>query len=256
MSNGIKSTLKSLKLLKLFTPEKREWSIQEMIAALGYHKSSIQRIVATLEVEDFLKRVSSARGGYRLGPQILFLGSIADMNTDLRALARPIMDLLVERVQETSYLCVLEGDQCLYVERVESSQPIRIIHAVGKRNPLHCTGVGKALMTGMTEDEVRKIVSRRGLKSFTPHTIADVDLLLQEIEKIRKSGVAYDQEELDLGVKCIAAPIVNHTGAVVAALSISGPAQRFTPQVFPFFEKEVSASARAISRELGFRDRG
>ena len=256
MANGIKSTLKSLKLLELFTPRRKEWSIPDMIAGLGYHKSSIQRIVSTLEGEGFLKRVHSNRGVYCLGPQILFLGGVADMSTDLRSIARPIMGRLVERIQETSYLCVLEGNECLYVEKVECSQPIQIIHAVGKRNPLHCTGVGKALMTGMTEKEIRKISSEKGLKSFTPHTITRVDRLLQEIEQIRKRGVAYDLEELDPGVKCIAAPIRNHSGRVVAAISISGPAQRFTAKVFPRFEKEVMASARAITRELGFQRPG
>jgi IclR family KDG regulon transcriptional repressor len=252
MVNGIKSTVKSLKVLELFSPQKREWSVQDMAEMLRYHKSSIQRIVSTLEREGFLKRVQSNRGVYRLGPQVLFLGSIADMSTDLRSVARPIMAQLVKRVQETSYLCILEGNQCLYVEKVESSQPIQIIHAVGKRNPLHCTGVGKALMSGMTEQEIRKFVSAGRLKSFTPHTITKVDSLLLEIEQIRKSGVAYDLEELDLGVECVAAPIHNHAGRVVAAVSISGPAQRFTPEVLPRFEKEVRACARAVSWELGF----
>ena len=225
-----------------------------MVEALGYHKSSIQRIVSTLEAEGFLKRVQANRMVYRLGPQLLFLGSIADMSTDLRSVARPVMEQLVARVKETSYLCVLDGDQCLYIERAECSQPIRIIHAVGRRNPLHCTGVGKALMSGMTEKEIKIILAGKGLKSYTPRTITSPDRLLQEIEQIRKRGVAYDHEELDVGVKCIAAPIHNHTGKVVAAISISGPTQRFTAEVTPWFEKEVIASARTLSREMGFFD--
>ncbi len=252
MSDGIKSTLKSLRVLELFSPQKREWSIQEMIEVLGYHKSSIQRIVSTLEGEGFLKRIQSNRGIYRLGPQILFLGGIADMSTDLRSIARPIMAQLVERVRETSYLCILEGNQCLYIEKVESSQPIQIIHGIGKRNPLHCTGVGKALLSGMAEEEIRKIFSASGLKRFTAHTITSVDSLLHQIEQVRRRGVAHDLEELDLGVKCVAAPIRNQTGRTVAAVSISGPAQRFTADALVRFDKEVKASARAISRELGF----
>ena len=252
MVNGIKSTLKSLKVLELFTLEKREWSIQEMTEALGYHKSSIQRIVSTLERESFLKRVQSNRAIYRLGPQILFLGGIADMSTDLRSIARPVMARLVDRVRETSYLCTLEGNQCLYIEKVESSQPIQIVHGIGKRNPLHCTGVGKVLLSGMTEKEIRKTVSANGLKGFTPHTITNVDSLLDEIERVRKKGVAHDLEELDVGVKCVAAPVHNHTGRVVAAVSVSGPAQRFTPEALARFEKEVKTAAIAISRELGF----
>jgi IclR family transcriptional regulator, KDG regulon repressor len=256
MNNGIKSTVKSLRLLRLFSPQKKEWSIQDLVAGLGYHKSSIQRIVSTLEAEGFLKRVQPNRMIYRLGPQILFLGSIADMSTDLRSVARPIMERLVERIQETSYLCVLDGDQCLYIEKAECSQPIRIIHAVGRRNPLHCTGVGKALLSGMTAKEIKTILAEKRLKSYTPHTITRLDRLLREIEQIRNEGVAYDHEELDPGVKCIAAPIRNHTGKVVAAISISGPRQRFTAEATPDFEKEIKTSARMISGELGFFDPG
>ena len=94
------------------------------------------------------------------------------------------------------------------------------------------------------------------MKSFTPNTITKVDDLLHEIEQIRRRGVAYDHEELDLGVKCVAAPIHNHTAKVVAAISISGPTQRFTPKALPRFEEEVTASARTISSELGFGDGG
>ncbi len=107
-------------------------------------------------------------------------------------------------------------------------------------------------MSGMNEEEIRKIVSASGLKSFTPHTITRVDSLLQEIEQVRRRGVAHDLEELDLGVKCVAAPIHNQTGKTVAAVSISGLAQRFTPEALVRFDKEVKASAGAISRELGF----
>ena len=108
MVNGIKSTVKSLKVLGLFSPRQREWSVPDMVKALRYHKSSVQRIVSTLEREGFLKRSEANRGGYRLGPQVLYLGSVADLSTDLRSVARPLMAQLVERVQETSYLCVRE----------------------------------------------------------------------------------------------------------------------------------------------------
>jgi IclR family KDG regulon transcriptional repressor len=255
-SAGIKSALKTLRVLTLFSAGKNVWSVHEMMAALGYHKSSVQRIVSTLEAEGFLSRVSAGKGVYRLGPMILFLGNLAEMSTDLRSIVQPAMVLLVEAVQETSYLCVVDGHQCLYVEKVECSQPIRIIHAIGKRNPLHCTGLGKVLLSGMAPDEIERVIAEGGLKGYTPNTITDRRRLLQELEAIRERGLAYDSEELDLGVSCMAAPIYDRKGKIAASLGVSGPTQRFTPEKVALVEIELRVAAGAISSELGFRPKG
>lgn len=247
----IKSLVKSLRVLKLFTPQRNAWTAEDMVAALGFHKSSVQRILATLENEGFLSRVAPRRTEYRLGPDILFLGNVAEMSLDLRSVARPIMLDLVQRAEETCYLCVADQGQCLYVDKVECSQPIRIINQVGQRNPMHCTGVGKVLLSGMSDDAIDRWIETRGLKAHTPHSITDRDRLRQELEGIRRSGIALDNEELDLGVKCVAAPIRDSSGRVVAAVSLSGPAQRFTPTAIRRFEKDIQEAAGAISKALG-----
>jgi DNA-binding IclR family transcriptional regulator len=248
----IKSLVKTLHLLKLFSPQRREWSAEEMASALGFHKSSVQRILATLEKEGFLSRTRQRRTEYRLGPEILFLGNIAEMGLDLRSAARPAMEELVKRVAETCYLCVADQDQCLYIERVECSQPIRIINQVGQRNPLHCTGVGKALMSGMSDAEIDRLIAVRGLKAYTRNSITDPAALKAELAAIRESGIARDNEELNPGVKCVAAPIRDCSGAVVASISLSGPTQRFTPPAVRRFEKEIRNTALEISQSLGF----
>ncbi len=250
-SIAIKSLIKTLRLLKLFSPQHTVWAAEDMVSSLGYHKSSVQRILATLEIEGFLSRVAPRRSEYRLGPEILFLGNVADSSLDLRSVARPIMRDLVERVQETCYLCVADRHQCLYIEKVECSQPIRIINQVGQRNPMHCTGVGKALMSGMTEEEIDRVIEARGLNMHTRHTISEPQRLKRELEAIRKKGIALDNEELDLGVKCVAAPIKDRSGAVVAAISLSGPTQRFTPAATRRFGKEIKQASMEISRTLG-----
>lgn len=252
IASSIKSTVKTLRVLRLFSMEKTVWSVQDMAKELGYHKSSIQRIVTTLEAEGFLARVSEGKALYRLGPVILFLGNLAEMSTDLRSIAQPVMNKLVEAVQETAYLCVADGFRSLYVEKVECSQSVRIVHAVGKRNPLYCTGVGKILLSGMSDEDIEKMIAERGLKAYTSTTITDRERLLEEIEKVRSSGVAEDHEELDTGVRCIAAPIFNRDGKIVAALSVSGPVQRFTPERMSHFEKELRAAAGEISFKLGY----
>lgn len=247
----MKSLVKSLQLLKLFTSEKAEWRIDDMARELGYHKSSIQRIVDTLEAESFLVRTIPEKRIYRLGTQILFLGNAAEFNLDVKSVARPVMAQLVDRVHETAYLCIVDQYQCLYIEKVECSQPIRMMHSLGRRNPMHCTGVGKALFIGMTNEEIDRVIAERGLKRYTPSTITARDPLLLEIERARKEGVAYDNEELDIGVKCIAAPIFDRAGRVVASISISGPVHRFMPEVVPRMAVEVKKAAREISTSLG-----
>ncbi len=252
IDSSIKSTVKTLRVLKLFSMEKSEWSVGEMVEALSYHKSSVQRIVTTLESEGFLSRVSEGKGLYRLGPTILLLGNLAEMSTDLRTIAQPVMNRLVETVQETSYLCVAAEYECSYVEKVECSQSVRIIHPIGKHNPMHCTGVGKILLSGMTSDEIDGVVSTRGLKAYTLNTIVDRQRLLEEIETVRTNGIAYDNEELDTGVRCIAAPIFDRHGRIIAALSISGPVQRLTPERISLIENKVRTAAAEVSFRLGF----
>ena len=250
--SGIKSLVKAMSLLKLFSAQHSEWTAEDMVSFLGYHKSSVQRILATLENEGFLSRVAPRKSAYRLGPEILFLGHAAEANLDLRSVARPAMAELVEKVRETCYLCVADQGQCLYVEKVECSQPVRIVHTVGHRNPMYCTGVGKILLSGMTDVEITRQIETRQLEARTRHTIIDPDRLMREIESVREKGTAIDNEELNIGVKCVAAPIRSRSGMVVAAISLSGPAHRFTPGAIRRFEKEIKHTAMEISKMLGF----
>lgn len=250
--SNVKSLVKSLRLLKLYTSQRNEWGINDIVRELGYHKSSVQRIVDTLEAEGFLARIMAEKRIYRLGPEILFLGNVAEFNLDIKSVAHPVMTQLVDQVHETAYLCVVDQSQCLYLDKVESSQPIRTVHSLGQRNPMHCTGVGKALLSGMTNEEIDRVIAKRGLKKYTYHTITDRRRLFQEIERVRKEGVAYDNEELNTGVKCIAVPVFNRTGRVVASLSISGPAQRFMPDDVPRLATRVKKAAEEISMKLGF----
>ena len=251
-NNKVKSLVKSLKLLKLYTSQQSEWRTSDMVRELGYHKSSVQRIVDTLETEGFLARIMADKITYSLGPEILFLGNVAESKLDIKSVARPIMVHLVDQVHETSYLCIVDQYQCYYIEKVECSQPIRTVHSLGQRNPLHCTGVGKVLLSGMTNDEIDRVIAERGLKKYTPNTITNRNDLFEEIERVRNEGVAFDHEELNIGVMCIAAPILNRAGRVVASVSISGPSQRFISEKIHFFESEVKTAGYEISRGLGF----
>lgn len=249
--DGVKSLTKALNLLKLFTASKGEWSYKELAEALGYHKSSVQRIVSTLEAHGFIGKTYPLRGQFRLGPIILMLGNVASQSTDLRTVARPFLQQLADQTGETSHLCVVDQSQCYYLDKIDSQQAIRISTYVGQRLPLHCSAVGKALMSGMTVEEVDRIIEERGLTRFTANTITDRERLLEELARIRKEGIAFDNEEYDMGLRCLASPVMDSQGRVVAAISLSGPVQRLNMEVLEKHAGHVKKAAREVSVKLG-----
>jgi IclR family transcriptional regulator, KDG regulon repressor len=253
-SSNVKSLCKALSLLKLFTPAKTQWALSEMAQALDYHKSSVQRLVTTLEAEGFLERIEPTRGVFRLGPMLLMLGNVASEGIDLRSAAHPLLLQLVDQTQETSHLCVVDQSQCYYLDKVDSQQAIRISTYIGQRLPLHCSAVGKALMSGMTEGEVEIIIAERGLPGFTPTTITDKKNLFRELTKIREEKLAFDNEEYDIGLRCLAAPVKDSRGQVVAAISVSGPVQRLSMEVVEQYATFVKEAARQVSRRLGYAE--
>jgi DNA-binding IclR family transcriptional regulator len=250
--NSVKSLVKALKIVKLFTPAKIEWSVGEIVEELGYHKSSVQRLVTTLAAEGFLERTRPKAGVFKLGPMLLMLGNVASQSTDLRRVARPFLRRLVEQTQETSHLCVVDQSMCYYLDKIDSQQAIRLSTYVGQRLHLHCSGVGKALLSGMNEDEVDRVIAERGLPRFTIHTITDREHLLRELASIREKGLSLDDEEYEVGLRCVAAPVLDNRGRVVAAISISGPAQRLTAQALDRFGVYVKEAAHEVSANLGY----
>jgi IclR family KDG regulon transcriptional repressor len=252
--NTIKSLVKALNIVKLFTPAKSEWGIKEIVEALGYHKSSVQRLVTTLAAEGFLERTRTKGSVFKLGPMLLMLGNVASQSTDLRRVARPFLRRLVEQTQETSHLCVVDQSKCYYLDKIDSKQAIRLSTYVGQRLHLHCSGVGKALLSGMSQEEVDRIIAERGLPRFTENTIIDREHLSRELASIREKGLSFDNEEYEVGLRCVAAPVLDNRGRVVAAISISGPTQRLTTEALDRFAVYVKEAARGVSRNLGYSE--
>jgi DNA-binding IclR family transcriptional regulator len=252
--NAIKSLTKALNILTLFSQNKNEWNVKEMAEVLGYHKSSIQRLVTTLEAQRFLERTHPTRSQYRLGPVLLMLGNVAFEGIDLRRIARPQLESLVAQTQETAHLCVVDQSRCFYLDKIDSQQAIRISTYVGQRLPLHCSAVGKALLSGMTVKEIDRMIERHGLSRFTDNTITERRRLLEEIELIRRRGVSFDNEEIYVGLRCVAAPVRDAQGKVVAAISVSGPVQRLSDEALNRFEVYLREAASQISEKLGYRN--
>jgi len=237
-------------VLELFTREHPEWGVSEVAKALAIPKSSAHALLATLAQIGFLKRTREGR--YRLGWRILALSQVLLSTSSWREEARRAMEELVARFGETTHLAVLECGRVVYVEKLEGTRAVRVVNTgVGVELPAHCSAVGKVLLAFRPWEEVERIMAERGMPAFTPNTITTLDELKTELQAVRERGYAYDIEEVVPELCCVAAPIRDHTGEVVAALSLSVPFYRFQ-QLKEEYRRSVLEAAHRVSERLGY----
>ncbi len=225
--------------------------VTELSEILGLHKSTVFGLLSTLEYEGYVCQ-NTRTGKYELTLKLFEIGSKVFEELDLRKIARPYIEQIVEKHRETAHLVVPDGPEVIYIDKVECTQSMRICSNIGKRLPFHCTGVGKVILAHMPEDDVKEIIKKRGLVSFTNKTITDYEKLLKELEKIRAQGYAIDNEEIEIGLKCVAAPIRDINGKVIAATSVAGPTMRMTEEKINQIVRDIKTMNERISAELGY----
>ena len=214
-------------------------------------KSTVFRMVGTLELRGYVRR-DPRSGRYRLGIRAMELGTAVLNHLELREVARPELEALVEETREIAHLAALDEGDVVYIDKVESPQPIRIYSRIGRRAPAYCTGVGKALLSGLDEAALQAYLDSHPLRRFTASTITDRSRLLEEIRAVRERGYALDMEEHEEGVRCVAVPLFDYTGQVVAAVSITAPAIRMgMERIQALIPRMLELGAR-ISRALGY----
>ncbi len=250
--NGkIQSLERALNILSLFTENKMEWGITEISKALGLQKSTVHRLVSTLEEQGFLRQ-EQATSRYLLGLKFLALSNVTIASLDVRKVALPWMEKLRSEVGETVHLGVLDDGEVISIETAKTWQTLRPAFDIGKRAPLYCTAVGKAIMAFLSEDEIERIINVCGLKKFTERTITEPEALKAQLAEVRRLGYSVDNMEHEEGIRCVGAPIRDYTGAVVASLSISGPSLRIKMERVPELSRLVKDAAAKISAELGY----
>jgi len=233
---------KAALILESFSPSGGPYRLSELSERTGLPKPTVHRLAADLVRLGWLER-SGPR--YRLGAKLFELGSLVPHRLDLRETALPFLQDLFEATRETVHLGVREGLDVVYLERIHGHAALRLPSRIGGSLPLNCTGVGKALLAFSGAELAEEVLSRP-LPSLTPHSITDPDRLRMALEKIRVSGLAYEEQEAALGVSCIAAPVFAG-GTTVAALSVAVPRARFSPaQLAP----AVRTAALGLSRVL------
>lgn len=225
-------------------------SLTELAERLDLPKSSVHRLLAVLIAHGFVEQDPSTKR-YQLGMKVFEIGSTVIHRIGLHQAAHPVLEELAIRTGETCHLAVLSGAEAVYVYKIDGNSSIIMSSRVGKRAPCYCTSIGKVLIAWGGEDLFRRVIWM-GLHPYTRHTITRESELAAELERVRQQGYAFDKEEYEDGLRCIAAPIRDHSGRVIAAVGIAGPAWRFSEEQLPGLAEIVSTSAQAISRNLGY----
>lgn len=251
-SNTIQSIERALRILEEFTAKEKELGVTELAKRVGLNKSTCFGILQTLQSKGYLEQ-NEDNGKYCLGLKLFELGQTYEAGLELREISRPYLQLLVEKTRETVHLVVRNKMDAVYIEKVEGPSAINIISQVGKRVNLHCTGVGKCLMAHFPPKDLDTVM-KRDLIKFTPYTITDKQKLNQELNHIRERGFSIDDEEIELGLRCVAAPIFNYKGETIGAISISGPTSRITYERIAELSVLVKETAQDISQRLGYKN--
>jgi DNA-binding IclR family transcriptional regulator len=238
-------------LLQIGESGSRGLTLAECSASLGYSKPTVHRILRTLASRGFL-RVDRERGLYTLGVANLRLGMTFLEQLDLRNEALPILRELGERTGETVHLGVLDGSDVVYIEKVESTHAVRMFSQIGRTTPAYSTGVGKAILAQLPPEEVAQVLPER-LEARTSATITDRAALLGHLVEVRRRGYSTDEVENEEGIRCVGAPVFDHTGIVCAGISVAGPATRVTSERTPELGRLVQTAALSISRRIGYR---
>ncbi len=227
-----------------------EAALPELSAAMKLHKTTTHRIAHVLESRGLLRRgLDSNR--YRLGLHLYDLGCQALDHVNIRDEARPLMTRVAYEVGETVHLALLDRAEVLYIERVEAQRSLTMGSKLGARNPVYCTALGKTILAYSAETEVDRTLTGLRMEARTRNTITNVLTLKRELERVRDRGYAIDDEEIEEGIRCIAAPILNASGLAVAAVSVSGPSSRITPERYQLIGKTMMKAAQELSTRMG-----
>ncbi|MHC2995608.1 MAG: IclR family transcriptional regulator [Candidatus Atribacteria bacterium] len=247
----IKVLNKTFSILEILLQHGSAMNMTEISEKLGLYPSTIHRILDTLRHWGYVEQEPNNQK-YQLGLKVLELGMAKLHQMDLVREATPYLKDLVNQCNETVHLGVLEEGEVLYLAKEESSQTIRMVSYVGRRAPIHCTALGKVLLAYLSEEKRKDILDKKGLPSLTEKTITNKKELEKELCKVREQGFALDRGEFEKGVRCLAAPIRDYQGKVIAAISISGPAFRIDVNKQNHLKEVLIKISKKISKRLGY----
>jgi len=257
MPRRVPAVERALDILELFlrSPQPESLSVPEIARALNLPRSTAHELVATLVARRYLRPIEGNPHRYALDVRVFELGNAYAAGLDLAREGQIVARRVAASCDETVHIAVLEGTDVFYIAKVDSTNALRLVSAIGRRLPAHCTAVGKMLLSGLSEEEfAERFAGVRELPGMTRNSLRSVDALRAELARTRARGIAWDNCESNPDVRCVAAPIYDHRGRMVAAMSISFPVVRDTPERFLELSRLVWEGARELSQRLGYRE--
>ena len=248
----VQSVDRTLTILEVLSDYNDGLGITEISSLVNLHKSTVHRLLSTLIYKGYVVQDEES-SKYKITFKLFELGSKKVHKLDLLEISRPYTKMLMESVNEVVHLIIREETDIVYIDKVEANNTISMSSRIGKRNPMYCTATGKAILAFLPEDEVLKVWNSSKIVKLTKNTNTDFILFKKELQTIKNIGYAIDDEENEIGVRCVGATIFNMNGDVVAAISVSGPVTRITDDKIDFISKEVIQCTNSISKEMGYK---
>lgn len=247
----IQSLDRALQILDLFDDHHRELKITEISLRLGLHKSTVHSLLKTLQLHGYIEQ--DENGLYKLGMKLLEKGQLLLRGLDIREISNGYLTRLAEETGQTVHLVIRDHAEGVYIDKVEGSKAVIRYSWIGRRVPLHSSAVGKVLAAFIPSIERERLLENYQYSVHTPHTITNEDDFQKELEQVIEKGMAYDKEENEIGVRCIAAPIFDHSGRVIAAISISTLITTVSDAELEVLLLRLRETSKLISTGLGFR---
>lgn len=251
----IGSLQRAIEILELFDLNQRELGVTEIARAMDLPKSTAAGLIFTLDQNGYLSQDPVTRK-YSLGYKLVERAGIFLDQMDLRKVAEPVLESLRDQVNESVNLAIRDGQFVIYIARMQGDNMLRMRSEVGKREMVHSTALGKALLSQLTDNELDDFISNCTFESFTKKTITDPDQFVSEIQKTNNRGFALDDEENEMGGRCVAAAVTDYLGKVVAAVSLSAPVQRFPTEKIDEYGALVKSAGDSISIQIGSKIEG
>lgn len=227
MRYNIEALARGLEVLSLFSSERPALSLSQIVDILKTNKSTIFRVLSTLESMRYLEQDLVTRL-YRPGLKVLQLGFTAINSIEIRQIARPFLEMLSQQVGETVSLAVLDDFHTVYIDRIRNQAIVGVVLGVGSRLPAHCSSLGKVLLAGLPPEELDELLATHELKAYTPKTITSREALRAELEEIRQRGYAIGDEELAVGLRAASAPVRDISGKTIASINVTGLVNHIT----------------------------
>ncbi|OBR66615.1 IclR family transcriptional regulator [Paenibacillus oryzae] len=243
---------RALQIIDLFDEQHKEYKLSEISAAMNLHKSTVHSLLKTLQIHRYIVQDQES-GKYRLGIRFIEKGELLLKQFDIVEIARPHLRALSIATSQTTHLVIMDGVEGIYIDKVEGQKAAIRYSRIGRRVPLHSSAVGKVLTAFRPGDEQARMLAGYTFVKHTDKTIDSVDGFLEELKRVEKQGYGIDNEENEPGVRCAAAPIFNHNGQVIAAMSVSTMVAHVDDDELERLIELLRQATSEISRQLGYR---